>query len=1027
MLIKIITYILIITFPAENIAWAGVPDKLAPQSVFQFNKGTANAAIRTAVDMRPVDNRLLDAPFVGHDMAIKQVVNPYDKPLTGIYGGAGSDISNFLLSTNASVGYFVDINYGAEEGGLDNVLFEMYANAYRSGKYSVGYAQPCGPEFSNFDAILLELRAIGVVEDEVRNIESQRKKYMQSENGMLIEFNWAYPGQAPRKRSIYLIRADITKPSLCPAILNDILSKGVDFYYQRAGMNIPFAYTNFLERIALSLSPDGFMAIDAETVEEKVNPLKYLAKTNMEEIPPTPEIKYWSGEIREQKQFKYGWNIKLYRRAARTGNHDVDAGEEYRALVEEVHSSDFGRLKRIVEAARFKYLARGITTFVVYEAEDDKEFPFVVKIPGDTIPITELKKQMEFAKRYMGGIMAPFTVLEDVKVNGILYPIVMVQEKMHVFREEKILPQYFTLPNGEEINLWEKEKALIERLFELGIYYSDALIPVNYGLDLDTGQLYLIDFGMFTMLEDRDSEDGSAFRDVMPEGVKKRKTTGEKEYCKTLREGLHFDMINVRSDDELYVLWGTKRHEARPTPDISLKNEAAKEILAQGSGLSANKMTAVPSHDEITNEDYRRYSSERRMGQYMDIEKLYSLRRRTTGDNFEFVVGLQRMVINAGQVMRDVTEIKKLLDDSRDALMNAFGMQFLDQNAYLREWMSARGDKLDPLLRIICRDMRVEDPRADVGVMEKLIEGIEDYYSGLAEYPGLNILPPKIYRTVRPTGIRFMPDEFVAEDTDDIITQLRKCGIRFRTVALRSKGFLWPRDRISWISEDTYVKGVLPTEECSLAEGGAVIPCSGKKGRFVLVSDKIRKGSADWLRMNVAGLEVVVVKSGFSTIKYGDVLYHLPNGHIDNVIGFVSADLTNDNRNKLLVDPQYFKFQEDVLKRLAEEHDIDIVLVDRDELHLQMTNFSIIEGHIIINRGEKTIRVLNLKEGVAIMPSVANTEGAYHEYLYRCRTNLLPEEIIRTLIPIDISGEKRNGEDRGGGRDVHEELLLRAV
>ena len=55
------------------------------------------------------DNNLLSLPFVGHALAMKEVLNPKDlEKMTALYGGAGADISTFLLATNATKSYFVN-------------------------------------------------------------------------------------------------------------------------------------------------------------------------------------------------------------------------------------------------------------------------------------------------------------------------------------------------------------------------------------------------------------------------------------------------------------------------------------------------------------------------------------------------------------------------------------------------------------------------------------------------------------------------------------------------------------------------------------------------------------------------------------------------------------------------------------------------------------------------------------------------------------------------------------------------------
>ncbi|MBI4396048.1 MAG: hypothetical protein HY548_03065, partial [Elusimicrobia bacterium] len=66
-----------------------------------------NARSDRTEDSRPVAAKLLHEVFVRHDVAVKNVVNPDDKPLTVLYGGAGADVTNVLLATNARKAYFI--------------------------------------------------------------------------------------------------------------------------------------------------------------------------------------------------------------------------------------------------------------------------------------------------------------------------------------------------------------------------------------------------------------------------------------------------------------------------------------------------------------------------------------------------------------------------------------------------------------------------------------------------------------------------------------------------------------------------------------------------------------------------------------------------------------------------------------------------------------------------------------------------------------------------------------------------------
>jgi len=218
--------------------------------------------LSSGMDMRPVMNDLLAAPFVGYDMAIARIVNSENRDLRGIYLGAGGDISNFLLSTNAVEGYFVDNGYVSDT----REHFKMwhgykYMDDYKKIKYYQGYASSTTESgfrerlafISYFDAIVAELSALGVGSEDLVRIEHYRNRF-----GYLPEvsvtFNWAYHGQKSKRRVIHFISGE----------LNEVYDQlpVVDFYYQRAGRGLPLAYENIINQIIRKIIPGGYLVFD---------------------------------------------------------------------------------------------------------------------------------------------------------------------------------------------------------------------------------------------------------------------------------------------------------------------------------------------------------------------------------------------------------------------------------------------------------------------------------------------------------------------------------------------------------------------------------------------------------------------------------------------------------------------------------------------------------------------------------------------------------------------------------------------
>ncbi len=223
------------------------------------------------VDPRPVLAGLLHAAHVRYDLAVRKVVNASQEPKTGLYGGAGADLANFLLSTNARIGYFV-----ARYAGLDVSDLERLADYrgkvnpdYAREKFRKGFASTADVTAKEdiLAALAFELEALGVDLDQVRADDDAGHPR--------IRFEWAYPGAGPETYAVTFLDGDITSlgaldesgrlPAGCPQKLVDVLDGKFDIYYQRAGGQMASGYAqphNYIHSLYAALSPGGHMITD---------------------------------------------------------------------------------------------------------------------------------------------------------------------------------------------------------------------------------------------------------------------------------------------------------------------------------------------------------------------------------------------------------------------------------------------------------------------------------------------------------------------------------------------------------------------------------------------------------------------------------------------------------------------------------------------------------------------------------------------------------------------------------------------
>lgn len=247
--------------------WAGPrvfrSERRAPLLSLVTPSGVLKSHETEPPDPRPIEAGLLPRAMVAYRMAMRRQINPHNRPLRVLYGGAGADVAGALLDTNGSLFYFLDAYGPLTEADLRPLQKSMDTLPYRAGfekdylalKKKNGYT-PVGQLQTSGDrvaALRVELAAMGVDPATIGiDIVDGR---------VSILFPWAYAGQSPRLRRIVFVSANVLRPESYA----DVLALGADIYLQRAGLTIPKEYANrptFLKDIADSLAPGGALVSD---------------------------------------------------------------------------------------------------------------------------------------------------------------------------------------------------------------------------------------------------------------------------------------------------------------------------------------------------------------------------------------------------------------------------------------------------------------------------------------------------------------------------------------------------------------------------------------------------------------------------------------------------------------------------------------------------------------------------------------------------------------------------------------------
>ena len=366
---------------------------------------------RTRIDMRPVSSGLLDPKFVSYNMTIKNVINPGNADVVAVYGGSGSDWSNFILSTNANEAYFVgrpSIDHATLQHCLDHE-WERYLvdgsfmeqsglAASRKRKFEAGYnlSSELSEQGGIESMIMLELKCMGVRKfspDGNRNIEITEN----DDGSITISFTWRYAGQKRRKYSITFIKAQLQDPGTYPERLKDVLRRGIDVYYQRAAMETPVRYEHFLPYIASSVKDSGYLVTEDHIPSDReYNPDSLLALaenatgafTQKGEVL-SADMERWEQVIKSRTGTRdYGWHVNIRQKKVPgtllrqiilcpEKNHAIQ-GKAIEEIVERI-AREHGFLEE--ERSRLTDLVRELTTNIM-------EFT-----PGGSIRILEGRRE----------------------------------------------------------------------------------------------------------------------------------------------------------------------------------------------------------------------------------------------------------------------------------------------------------------------------------------------------------------------------------------------------------------------------------------------------------------------------------------------------------------------------------------------------------------------------------------------------------------------------------------------------------
>lgn len=213
--------------------------------------------------------------------AVKDCVNPDNRPLRAVYGCAGADATSLFLSSNPTDACLVDLTKASLED-FEMALIQLktlsqqvpthqmaaalglqqFENSRKSSGFSISKSTLEGTQ--EMPSLPLKLLYDLVF---MRALLDTIKISKTNEGAILIEFNWKHEtDEAPRTRTITFVTGDITKPDKYPPDLKQFLKGNLDVFFMKAAFVAPKTFHEFLPTIAAQLNPGGFLMTADKTV-----------------------------------------------------------------------------------------------------------------------------------------------------------------------------------------------------------------------------------------------------------------------------------------------------------------------------------------------------------------------------------------------------------------------------------------------------------------------------------------------------------------------------------------------------------------------------------------------------------------------------------------------------------------------------------------------------------------------------------------------------------------------------------------
>ena len=233
----------------------------------------------------------LNEKYIDYLMYLKEKINPESRDFSIVHAAAGPTIIAPLLLTNATEIISLDKRHFIFPrllGLIENYSSPIEIEDHDSFENALGFINKDNfwwngsiDQFGIETLLITEMKRIGIREEDIKGIEYN------DDQGIILEFDWAYPGEVAKTRKI------IFKQGKLPETLDDLDLSKCDAYLHKAAMLAQKDFYQYIiaEKLGQKMKPGAFLMLGPPLLTDPSPDYgRLFCKNSFDQLKPTKQF-----------------------------------------------------------------------------------------------------------------------------------------------------------------------------------------------------------------------------------------------------------------------------------------------------------------------------------------------------------------------------------------------------------------------------------------------------------------------------------------------------------------------------------------------------------------------------------------------------------------------------------------------------------------------------------------------------------------------------------------------------------------